>query len=63
MIRKAKVIPNKQYVGMFRVQWPDKKISDMVNLSRANDAARRFNDALRPSRTDGVSRAGSSLVR
>jgi hypothetical protein len=26
--------------GMFRIHWPDGEVSDMVNLSRARDAAR-----------------------
>ena len=43
---KARVIPDETYPGMFRVRWPDGKLSDMVNLSRANDAAARFNDTL-----------------
>lgn len=63
MIRKAKVIPDKNYLGMFRVQWPDKKISDMVNLSRANDAAQSFNAS--EERRDRGRRSGSraALVR
>jgi hypothetical protein len=30
--------------SMWRVQWPDGSLSDMANLSRANDAAARFNE-------------------
>jgi hypothetical protein len=26
--------------GMFRIHWPNDEVSDMVNLSRARDAAR-----------------------
>jgi hypothetical protein len=40
-MQKPQVIPDKTYADMWRVCWPDGKLSDMVNLSRANDAARR----------------------
>ena len=43
---KARVISDEIYPGMYRVRWPDGKLSDMVNLSRANDAAARFNESL-----------------
>jgi hypothetical protein len=34
------VVPDAKYPGMWRVQEPDCPVSDMVNLSRAIDAAR-----------------------
>ena len=43
---KARVIPDEAYHEMHRVRWPDGTLSDMANLSRANDAAARFNDTL-----------------
>lgn len=43
---KARVIPDEAYPEMHRVRWPDGTLSDMANLSRANDAAARFNDTL-----------------
>jgi hypothetical protein len=35
----AEVIPDNEYAGMWRIRWPDRQLSDMVNLSRAKDAA------------------------
>jgi hypothetical protein len=35
----ATVIPDQTYPGMWRIQWPDGTVSDMVNLARAKDAA------------------------
>ena len=36
----AEVIPDDEYAGMWRIRWPDGQLSDMVNLTRAKDAAR-----------------------
>jgi hypothetical protein len=36
----ATIEPDSKYVGMFRVRMKDGQLSDMVNLSRAKDAAR-----------------------
>jgi hypothetical protein len=36
----AEVIPDNEYAGMWRIRWPDGRLSDMANLSRAKDAAR-----------------------
>jgi hypothetical protein len=33
------VVPDKTYAGMWRIQMPDGRLSDMVNLARAKDAA------------------------
>jgi hypothetical protein len=35
----VKIIPDAQWPGMYRVEYPPGVISDMVNLSRARDAA------------------------
>jgi hypothetical protein len=35
----AEVTPDSEYAGMWRIRWPDGQLSDMVNLSRAKDAA------------------------
>ena len=43
---KARIVPDETYPEMHRVRWPDGELSDMVNLSRAHDAAARFNDTL-----------------
>lgn len=45
-VRKARVVSDEIYPGMYRVRWPDGKLSDMANLSRANDAAARFNESM-----------------
>jgi hypothetical protein len=34
--------PDAIYPGMWRVRWPDGRLSDMVNLSRAKDAIAAF---------------------
>jgi hypothetical protein len=36
----AEVIPDDEHAGMWRIRWPDDQLSDMVNLTRAKDAAR-----------------------
>ena len=43
---KARVISDETYPRVYRVRWPDGKLSDMANLSRANDAAIRFNESM-----------------
>ena len=45
-MKKAKVIPDETHPKMHRVRWPGGELSDMVDLSRANDAAARFNESL-----------------
>jgi hypothetical protein len=35
----AKIVPDRQWPGMWRVQLPNGYLSDMVNRSRAKDAA------------------------
>jgi hypothetical protein len=35
----AEVVPDNRWSGMWRVRWPDGNLSDMVNLTRAKDAA------------------------
>jgi hypothetical protein len=40
--RHPKAIPDAIYPGMWRVQWPDGRLSDMANLSRINDAISYF---------------------
>jgi hypothetical protein len=36
------VAPDEKYPNMYRIHWPDRPPSDMVNLSRAKDAAMRW---------------------
>ena len=40
--RRPKLVPDAVYPGMWRVQWPDGRLSDMANLTRAKDAAACF---------------------
>jgi hypothetical protein len=42
----ARLIPDTTYPGMWRVQWPDGRLSDMVNLTRAKDAIACFEETL-----------------
>jgi hypothetical protein len=35
----ALVVPDTHWSGMWRIAWPDGRLSDMVNLARAKDAA------------------------
>ena len=37
-----KIIPDETYQSIWRVRWPDGKLSDMANLTRAKDAAACF---------------------
>ena len=39
---RPKAIPDAVYPGMWRVQWPDGRVSDMANLTRINDAIAGF---------------------
>ena len=43
--RKPKVVPDAAHPGMWRVRWPDGRLSDMTNLTRAKDAVARFLEA------------------
>jgi hypothetical protein len=36
----AEIVPEPQWKGMWRVRLPDGTLSDMVNITRARDAAR-----------------------
>ena len=40
--RQPEVGPDATYPGMWRVQWPDGRLSDMTNLTRAKDAVACF---------------------
>ena len=40
--RKPKVVPDSAHPGMWRVRWPDGRLSDMTNLTRAKDAIACF---------------------
>jgi hypothetical protein len=36
------VAPDSKYPAVYRIHWPDRPLSDMVNLTRAKDAAMRW---------------------
>ena len=40
--RKPKVVSDVAHRGMWRVRWPDGRLSDMSNLTRAKDAVACF---------------------
>jgi hypothetical protein len=40
--RRPKVVPDSAHRGMSRVRWPDGRLSDMTNLTRAKDAIACF---------------------
>jgi len=40
--RQPKVVPDSAHRGMWRVRWPDGRLSDMTNLTRAKDAVACF---------------------
>ena len=42
------VVPDRDWPGMYRVRRPDGSVTDMVNLTRARDAARHFADQVQP---------------
>ena len=42
----ARLVPDETYPGMWRVRWPDGRVSDMANLTRAKDAIACFGESL-----------------
>jgi hypothetical protein len=40
--RRPKLVPDATHPGMWRVRWPDGRLSDMTNLTRAKDAVACF---------------------
>jgi len=38
------VVPDLDWPGMWRIAWPDGQLSDLVNLSRAKDAAEAISE-------------------
>jgi len=40
--RQPKAVPDAALPGMWRVRWPDGRVSDMTNLTRAKDAVTFF---------------------
>ena len=50
----ARVLPDARYHTMWRIHWPDGEVSDMVNLSRARDAATVLAQRRYPKLKDGL---------
>lgn len=42
---ESKLIQDKTYPEMYRIEWPDGEISDMVNKTRAKEAIRCYEEA------------------
>lgn len=42
MARRPEALPDGTHPGMWRVRWPDGRLSDITNLSRAKDAITSF---------------------
>jgi hypothetical protein len=40
--RRPKLVPEAVHPGMWRVRWPDGRLSDITNLTRAKDAVACF---------------------
>ena len=46
----AEVVPDTHWPNMWRIAWPDGRLSDMANLSRAKDAAQAIAERGPPAR-------------
>ena len=46
----AVVLPDPDWFGMWRIAWPDGRLSDIVNLTRAKDAAEAISERGPPAR-------------
>src|SRR5215813_1773680 len=46
----ALVVPDADWPGMWRIAWPDGRLSDLVNLPRAKDAAEAISERGPPAR-------------
>ena len=55
---RPKVVPDEAHPGMWRVRWPDGRVSDMTNLTRAKDAVTFFIET-EERRQRGRSRGGT----
>jgi len=60
--RRAHLIPDAKYPGMWRVFWPDGQRSDMTNLTRAKDALASFLETEERRQRGRRSRAGRSYI-
>ena len=46
--RPPKAVPDASHKNMWRIQWPDGRVSDMANLSRINNAIREHLEERKP---------------
>jgi hypothetical protein len=63
--RQPKVVPDIAHRGMTRVRWPDGRLSDMTNLTRAKDAVAcliETEERRQRGRTDLQKAAGTSKL-
>ena len=60
---RPRVISDASWPGMYRVRWPDGTLSDMVNLSRANDAVACWLEAAERRRRRAAEAHRSPVVR
>lgn len=58
-----KIVEDKIYPKMYRVEWVDGKVSDMVNLTRAKDAIRCYEEYTRRFDLERPEKAPRSPVR
>ena len=56
--RQPKAVPAAAHPGMWRVRWPDGRLSDVTNLTRAKDAVACFMET-EERRQRGRSRGGT----
>lgn len=59
---EAELIQDEKYPEMYRVYWPDGVVSDMVNITRAKDAIRRYEEYERRYPNNRPEEAPSSLT-
>ncbi len=62
MLLKSELIQDEKYPKMYRIKWPDGKVSDMVNKTRAKDAIRRYEEYTRRFPNNSLEEAPRSLT-
>jgi hypothetical protein len=59
----AEIVPDSNWSGMWRIAWPDGRLSDMVNLTRARDAAQVIAERGPPKRNKASPSVGNKIRR
>ena len=62
VVMKNRIIQDKKYPEMYRIQWDDGEVSDMVNRTRAKDAERRYEEYTRRFPSSSLEEAPRSLT-